>query len=337
MAESIQITLPDGSTKAAPSGIRVGDFVKESIGPGLAKAAVLARFNGNEVDLSRPLTENGKLEVLTAKAPEALDTIRHDAAHVVASAVQQLFPGTQVTIGPTIEDGFYYDFFRDQPFTPEELQAIEEEANKEIAQEPPLRPRGGERRRRHRALPVQGREVQGRDHRGHRRQGRQDPHALPPRRLGGLLPRPARPVDRKDRGDQAAQHQRRLLARRSSQPDAPAHLRHRLLRQEGARRLAEAAGGGQEARPPEARQRARSLRVLPRGAGRGVLEPEGHRALPGARGPDAPLDARRTATTRSRRRCSTTRRSGRTAATGASTGRTCSWCSTTRPASTTSA
>ena len=138
MAESIQITLPDGSTKAAPAGIRVADFVKESIGPGLAKAAVLARFNGNEVDLSRPLTENGKLEILTPKAPEALDTIRHDAAHVVASAVQKLFPGTQVTIGPTIEGGFYYDFFRGKPFTPEELQAIEAEANKEVAQNVPF-------------------------------------------------------------------------------------------------------------------------------------------------------------------------------------------------------
>ena len=121
MADSIQITLPDGSTKAAPAGIRVGDFVKESIGAGLAKAAVIARFNGNEVDLTRPLTEDGKLEILTSKTPEALDTIRHDAAHVVASAVQKLFPGTQVTIGPTIEGGFYYDFFRDRPFTPEEL------------------------------------------------------------------------------------------------------------------------------------------------------------------------------------------------------------------------
>src|SRR5262245_53697778 len=138
MAESIQITLPDGSTKAAPAGIRVGDFVKESIGPGLAKAAVLARFNGHEVDLTRPLTENGKLEVLTSKTAEALDTIRHDAAHVVASAVQKLFPGTQVTIGPTIEGGFYYDFFRDKPFTPEELEQIEAEGKKEIARNFPL-------------------------------------------------------------------------------------------------------------------------------------------------------------------------------------------------------
>ena len=138
MADSIQITLPDGSTKAAPAGIRVGDFVKESIGPGLAKAAVLAKFNGNEIDLARPLTESGKLEVLTSKTPEALETIRHDAAHVMASAVQKLFPGTQVTIGPAIEGGFYYDFFRDKPFTPEELEQIEAEANKEIAKNLPF-------------------------------------------------------------------------------------------------------------------------------------------------------------------------------------------------------
>jgi threonyl-tRNA synthetase len=138
MPDSIQITLPDGSSKAAPAGIRVGDFVKESIGPGLAKAAVLARFNGNEVDLSRPLTESGRLEVLTTKTPEALDTIRHDAAHVMASVVQRLFPGTQVTIGPTVEDGFYYDFYRDRPFTPDELEAIEQAANEEIAQNLPF-------------------------------------------------------------------------------------------------------------------------------------------------------------------------------------------------------
>ena len=136
--DSIQITLPDGSSKAAPAGIRVGDFVKESIGAGLAKAAVLARFNGQDIDLSRPLTESGKLEVLTSKAPSALETIRHDAAHVMASAVQKLFPGTQVTIGPAIDDGFYYDFYREKPFTPEELQAIEDEANREIAKNLPF-------------------------------------------------------------------------------------------------------------------------------------------------------------------------------------------------------
>jgi threonyl-tRNA synthetase len=132
MPDAIHVKLPDGSEKAVPAGTPIGDFVKAQIGAGLAKAAVLARYNGHLVDLSTPLTEDGKLEVLTNKAPEALETIRHDAAHVVASVVQELFPGTQVTIGPTIEDGFYYDFSREKPFTPEDLARIEEAANQQL-------------------------------------------------------------------------------------------------------------------------------------------------------------------------------------------------------------
>jgi threonyl-tRNA synthetase len=138
MPDAIHVRLPDGTEKAAPPGTRIGDFVKAQIGAGLARAAVLARFNGKEVDLSMPLTEDGKLEVLTNKAPEALETIRHDAAHVVASVVQKLFPGTQVTIGPTIEDGFYYDFSRDTPFTPDDLARIEEAANADLQKDLPF-------------------------------------------------------------------------------------------------------------------------------------------------------------------------------------------------------
>ena len=138
MPEAIHVRLPDGTEKAAVAGTPIADFVKAEIGAGLAKAAVLARFNGPLVDLASPLQADGKLEVLTTKAPEALDTIRHDAAHVVACVVQRLFPGTQVTIGPTIEDGFYYDFFREQPFTPEDLARIEEAANQELAKDVPF-------------------------------------------------------------------------------------------------------------------------------------------------------------------------------------------------------
>ncbi len=138
MPDTIHVRLPDGSEKTAPVGTPIGDFVKSQIGSGLARAAVLARFNGRLVDLSFPLKEDGKLEVLTNKAPEALETIRHDAAHVVASVVQSLFPGTQVTIGPSIEEGFYYDFSRDTPFTPEDLARIEEEANRELAKDLPF-------------------------------------------------------------------------------------------------------------------------------------------------------------------------------------------------------
>jgi threonyl-tRNA synthetase len=138
MADQITVTLPDGTQKQAPRGTTIADFVRESIGAGLAKAALFARVNGQDTDLARPLDEDVKLQIFTSKSPEGLELIRHDAAHVVASAVQRLFPGTQVTIGPATEEGFYYDFFREKPFTPEDLEKIEEEANKEIAKNMPF-------------------------------------------------------------------------------------------------------------------------------------------------------------------------------------------------------
>jgi threonyl-tRNA synthetase len=137
-AELLQITLPDGSNKQVPKGTTVGEFVKTQIGAGLAKAALYARLDGEDVDLTRALTHGGKLQVVTPKQKEGLDLIRHDAAHVVAAVVQKLFPGTQVTIGPHTEDGFYYDFFRPQPFTPEDLQKIEDAANAELKKNDPF-------------------------------------------------------------------------------------------------------------------------------------------------------------------------------------------------------
>src|SRR2546423_9171005 len=129
MAETLQITLPDGSSKQVPAGTTVSDFVKTQIGSGLAKAALYAKLDDEALDLSRPLDRGGKLTVVTAKQREGLDLIRHDAAHVVASVVQRLFPWTQVTIRPHTEDGFYYDFFRKEPFTPEDLETIAQSAN----------------------------------------------------------------------------------------------------------------------------------------------------------------------------------------------------------------
>ncbi len=129
---AVTITLPDGAQKTVAAGTTIADFVREQIGPGLAKAALAAKLDGVEVDLSRTLDRSGQLAIVTAKNPEALDLVRHDAAHIVASVVQKLFPGTQVTIGPTTEDGFYYDFARDKPFTPEDLELIEKAANEEV-------------------------------------------------------------------------------------------------------------------------------------------------------------------------------------------------------------
>jgi threonyl-tRNA synthetase len=138
MADQLEITLPDGSTKQVPAGTTVGEFVKTQIGQGLGRAALYAKLDGEELDLSRPLNRSGKLTVFTNKSREGLDLIRHDAAHVVASVVQRLFPGTQVTIGPHTEEGFYYDFFRKEPFTPEDLEKIEKAANEEIKKDRPF-------------------------------------------------------------------------------------------------------------------------------------------------------------------------------------------------------
>ncbi|MGB8930695.1 MAG: threonine--tRNA ligase [Anaeromyxobacteraceae bacterium] len=138
MSDIVKVTLPDGSQKEAARGTRVADFVKEKIGPGLAKAAVFAKLDGQPVDLSRTLETDAKLEIHTTKSPEALEVARHDAAHVMASVVQKLYPGTQVTIGPAIEDGFYYDFARETPFTPEDLEKIERATNDAIKADLPF-------------------------------------------------------------------------------------------------------------------------------------------------------------------------------------------------------
>ena len=138
MSEIVKVTLPDGSQKEAARGTRVADFVREKIGAGLAKAAYVARLDGESVDLARPIDRDVRLEVLTTRNPEALEVARHDAAHVMASVVQKLYPGTQVTIGPSIEDGFYYDFARENPFTPEDLAAIEKGTNEAISADLPF-------------------------------------------------------------------------------------------------------------------------------------------------------------------------------------------------------
>ena len=134
MSEPAQVTisLPDGAKKLVAAGTTVADFVRTQIGPGLAKVALFAKVDGVDVDLSHKLEHDSTLSIYTPKDPQGLDLVRHDAAHIVASVVQRLFPGTQVTIGPTTDEGFYYDFFRDKPFTPEDLEAIEKAANEEV-------------------------------------------------------------------------------------------------------------------------------------------------------------------------------------------------------------
>jgi threonyl-tRNA synthetase len=124
MSESFNITLPDGSQKNVPPGSSPLDIAK-SIGPRLADDAVVARVDGDLWDLTRPFEKDAKLEILTSKNPEALQVYRHSTAHLLAAAVLELFPETKLGIGPPTDTGFYYDFQRETPFTPEDLEKIE--------------------------------------------------------------------------------------------------------------------------------------------------------------------------------------------------------------------
>ena len=120
----IELIFPDGSKRPFDDGV-TGKAVAASIAISLAKRAVLVKLDGELMDLDRPLPHGGRFEILTRDSPEALETIRHDASHVMAEAVQELFPGAQVTIGPSIDDGFYYDFARAEPFSLDDLAVIE--------------------------------------------------------------------------------------------------------------------------------------------------------------------------------------------------------------------
>jgi len=142
MSEMITITLPDGSARAMPAGSTPAD-VAAAIGPGLAKAALAARIDGELVDLTRPITADAALALVTARdEAEALDLARHDYAHVLAEAVQSLFPGTQITFGPSTDDGFYYDVLAPatrEPFGMDDLPAIEARMREIITADKPLR------------------------------------------------------------------------------------------------------------------------------------------------------------------------------------------------------
>jgi threonyl-tRNA synthetase len=137
--EMLSITLPDGSVREVAPGTTPAD-IAAAIGPGLAKAAIAARVDGELRDITRPLDRDARLALVTSRdEKDALDLARHDFAHVLAEAVQNLFPGTQITFGPSTDDGFYYDFApRDRPFTDEDLPAIEAEMRRIIARDEPL-------------------------------------------------------------------------------------------------------------------------------------------------------------------------------------------------------
>jgi threonyl-tRNA synthetase len=133
----ITLTFPDGAKRQVEPGVSAAQ-VAASISKSLEKKAVAAIVDGTLADLADPISSDSTLRIITRDDPEALELIRHDCAHVLAEAVQELFPGTQVTIGPVIENGFYYDFFRNQPFTTEDFAAIEKKMREIIARDKPF-------------------------------------------------------------------------------------------------------------------------------------------------------------------------------------------------------
>ncbi len=133
----IEITLPDGSKKPFDHPVTVQD-VAASIGAGLAKATLAGKVDGKLVDAGFPIEHDASLQIVTEKSPEALEILRHSTAHLMGQAVQRLFPGAQVTIGPVIDNGFYYDFAYERPFTPDDLPKIEAEMHKIVAEQLPV-------------------------------------------------------------------------------------------------------------------------------------------------------------------------------------------------------
>ena len=135
-SSQVTITLPDGSTRAFAGPVS-GAEVAADIGPGLAKAALAIKVDGQLADLSATIGQDAAVEIVTLRSEDEIvyDLLRHDAAHVMAEAVQELYPGTQITFGPAIENGFYYDFVRDEPFTPDDLETIEDRMKEIVARD----------------------------------------------------------------------------------------------------------------------------------------------------------------------------------------------------------
>ncbi|MGD1991162.1 MAG: threonine--tRNA ligase, partial [Chromatiales bacterium] len=132
-----QITLPDGSSRTFDHPVSVAEIAAD-IGSGLARATLAGKVNGTLVDASHVIDGDAEVAIVTSRDEEALELLRHDAAHVMAQAVQELYPGTQVTIGPAIENGFYYDFAREEPFTPEDLKKIEQRMHEIVKRDLPI-------------------------------------------------------------------------------------------------------------------------------------------------------------------------------------------------------
>ena len=225
------VTLPDGSQRVFDHPVTV-DEVAGSIGAGLRKAALAARVNGKLVDTSYVIADDANLAIVTDKDTDGLEVIRHSTAHLLAQAVKELFPEAQVTIGPVIEDGFYYDFAYARPFTPEDLAAIEAKMLELAKKDQTVNRRVMSRDEAVKFFRNLGELYKAEIIAAHPGQGRDQ--SLRAGQLGRPVPRSARALHRQAQSLQAHQGGGRLLARGLAQRDAAADLRHRMGRQETA-------------------------------------------------------------------------------------------------------
>ena len=207
----IDLTFPDGSVRAFDAGV-TGRDVALSISKSLAKKAVAMKLDGVLVDLSDAIDRDAAIEIVTRDSADGLELIRHDCAHLMAEAVQELFPGTQVTIGPVIENGFYYDFARNEPFTPDDLVVIEKKMREIVARNAPFAKEIWDRDAAKVHFSGIGEYFKAEIHRRPaRRRAGED---LSPGRLARSVPRPAHGFHRADRHRlQADEGRRCLLAR----------------------------------------------------------------------------------------------------------------------------
>ena len=274
------ITLPDGSQTHLCRTLSI-EKVAADIGPGLAKAALAGKVDGKLVDTSYVIDRDVRLAIVTDRDPEGLEVIRHSTAHLLAQAVKQLFPDAQVTIGPVIEDGFYYDFAYKRTFTPEDLVAIEERM-RDLAE-------GGSQghaashapRRCGQVLPGSGRGLQGRNHRQHSRRPRKS--ACTVSRTGSTCA-----AARTCRAPASCSAFKLMkIAGAYWRGDSRNEMLQRIYgtawpRRQAAEGVSDAAGRGGKARPPQARQGTGPVPLPGGGAGRRLLAPEGLDHVPGA-------------------------------------------------------
>ena len=268
----IHLTFPDGARRDYPADI-TGLEIAKGISTSLAKRTVAMALDGQLADLSDPIEKDAKIEFVTRDDPRALELIRHDAAHVLAEAVQELWPGTQVTIGPVIENGFYYDFFRNEPFTPEDLPTIEAKMREIIARDSARsRKEVWSREEAKQVFARQGRDASRSSWSTRSRHDQQ----IKIYRQGDwfdLCRGPHMTVDRQDRRRlQADEGRRRLLARRfATTRCSPASTARLGATQDELDALSHAARGSREARPSQARPRARPVPFPGGRPGRRVL------------------------------------------------------------------